>query len=162
LTHRSDTMKLLLLAGTLALCASLADAFSSMGFNATQREWVCSKLTPGHGGLDFQTDNKGGFTNGGFTLEEKFLPDGTINVTLSHPSAKLFKGFIIQVQGAEGTFENTPYYDVGCTTQGATIRHANSDLKSSVSAIWTSSTGGMPHKCIATVVENWTTFYKVA
>jgi len=144
-------MKLLLLAGTLALCAFLADAISSGDFSTGQKSSACSSLKPGHGGIDFKTGN------GGFTLEEEFLPGGKIKVTLSGPD---FKGFIIQAVGADGAFLNTPFNDVGCT-QGATIRHANSGLKNSVSAIWTPSAGGTP-TFKATVVVNWTTFYKVA
>jgi len=86
-----------------------------------------------------------------------------IQVTLS--GSKKFRGFLIQGQGARGNFvSQANLLPIGCSeTQGATIRHRNSDDKKSITAVWEGESAQHVNnvKFTGTVVENIYQFYEL-
>ncbi|XP_040216120.1 putative ferric-chelate reductase 1 [Rana temporaria] len=96
-----------------------------------------------------------------------FMPGDNITVTIKSSGSQGFKGFLLEVRlmggnGITGTFSttNNNVRILSCNTgANKAASHTDSNLKQSVTAVWTAPQGAGPVRFTATVLQDYSTFW---
>lgn len=135
------------------------------GYPNGQISVACDTMLPIHGNAAAQSSSAPYVIT---TSNTTFMPGDTIKVTIQNSgSPNGFKGFLLEARlmggnGITGTFSTTDQNAqiLSCNTgANKAVSHTKSNFKQSVTAVWTAPQEAGPVRFIATVLQDYSTFW---